>query len=133
MYAYDTSGTSVGGVDLDSVNSDAQGIATDGTSFWVVDKTDRRVYVYDAAGNDLGDFPLRMLNEQAKGITTDGFRIGSVDTKDTDDDGSSDDDDGGTIYVYDINGVLLPAGDTPSPGIAVSLDKDNKDPEGRHV
>ena len=116
VYAYDTSGTSTGGFDLDPTNSDARGITTDAASFWVVDENDRKVYVYDASGNDLGDFPLRKLNEDAQGITTNGSRIWAVDTKDTDDDGSSDDDDGGTIYVYDIDGALLPAGDTPSPG-----------------
>ena len=96
VYRYELSGALTGSFALVSANNDAEGITTDGSSIWVVDKGDKVVYEYDLlSGASLGSFNLTNANGDPKGITSDGITIWVVDKEDK------------VVYKYDITGASI--------------------------
>ena len=81
--------------DLNSANTNPQGITTDGTNIFVVDNTDDKVYVYTMSGTYVKNFNLNSANTNPFGITTDGTNIFVVDV--TDD----------KVYVYTMSGTYV--------------------------
>jgi len=97
VYVYDTTTGFQGSWTAEGLNS-PEGIATDGTSIWIVDGRAKRVFEYSsAAGFTSGshasssDFALDGSNGKAKGITTDGESIWVVDDNKTD-----------RVFKYDV-------------------------------
>ena len=109
VYKYDLLGNSVGDFDLDPDNRDSQGITTDGTSIWVVDKDDRLIYAYGMSGGSAGSFEMKMANRDPKGITRDESFFWVVD------------DNGRKVFKYDASGCNVGAFD---------LADANRDPRG---
>ena len=79
VYRYDEAvGVTSGELDasfsfqLDAGNAAPEGIATDGTTLWVIngDKPDR-VYVYDTSGEVLGSWSIDLTNTSPTGIAID--------------------------------------------------------------
>ena len=69
VYAYDTSGNSTGGFDLNSANKDAKGITANGGSIWVTDNKRDVAYKYTTSGTFLGtDFSLASSNGNSTGL-----------------------------------------------------------------
>ena len=96
---------------LDSANANPQGIASDGSSLYVVDLDDERVYVYSLAGAFQSSFALDSANDSPSGIASDGSSLYVTDFIDD------------RVYVYSLAGAfqssfaLDSANDNPS-GIA---------------
>jgi hypothetical protein len=97
VYFYNTSGTLLSTVNLNSANGDARGITTvNGSTFWIVDKDDKKVYSYNSSLALLGTFNLNSANGDARDITTvDGATFWVVDRADK------------QVYRYNASGSLL--------------------------
>ena len=80
---------------LATENSHAEGITTDGTSLWVVDKDADKVFRYDMGGDLQSSFSVEPATHP-EGIAYDGASIWVVD-KDTD-----------TVYRFAVDGTPLP-------------------------
>ena len=79
---------------LTSGNTDPEGIASDGSSLYVVDITADRVYVYSLAGTFQSSFALTSGNTDPEGIASDGSSLYVVDiTADR-------------VYVYSLAGTF---------------------------
>ena len=89
--------------------SDPEGVATDGSSIWVVDGDDKTVYEYTTAGSLLGTFALDDDNHDPAGITTNGTHIWVVN------------DGGDRVFKYDMAGTFVEEFD---------LAPENKRPDG---
>ena len=109
VFKYTMSGGFLGSFDPSNENKNGRGIATDGTTIWIVDKSDRAVYQYDLAGNSLGQFDLKTSNKDPEGITRTAKSFWVVDH------------DQDRLYSYDLSGC--------STG-EVSLAAANSDPKG---
>ena len=94
VYRYTDEGVYVDLNSLDSANTDAQGITTDGTDFWVPDEVDDEAYKYDSSVNLDSMWSLDLQNATSTGVTTDGTNIWVVDGDDT-------------VYKYDMVGASV--------------------------
>jgi hypothetical protein len=103
VFVYDSDGNPLGSWTAEGLNT-PEGIATDGTNIWIVDRRDKRVFEYTgAAGFTSGshasssDFALDGSNGKAQGITTDGNSLWVVDDNKTN-----------RVFQYDVaTGSLL--------------------------
>ncbi len=116
VLVYDTDGESLLGSWRAKTVSSPEGIATNGTDIWIVDKSKDRIYRFeDAAGRRSGSqeasasFQLANGNKNPTGLTTDGQFLWVVDK-------SSD-----KVFVYDVNGNWINWW---------NLDQENSDPSG---
>ncbi len=100
VFQYTTSGVLVRSFLLDAANARPQGIATDGSHFWVVDEKPKpgRVFKYTFTGSLVGSFALDVANKKPRGITTDGVSLWVVSEK-----GST-----GRVFQYTTGGTLAP-------------------------
>ncbi len=101
VYVYDSDGETLLGSWKAGTIKNPEGIATDGSSIWIVDKAKKTVYFYEDAAslrsgslNPTSSFKLDNDNKNPAGLTTDGTRLWVVDQ--TDD----------AVYIYDLNGNL---------------------------
>ena len=108
VYVYDDAGTPLGNWKAIGVTDKIQGIATDGTSIWIVDDAStEKVLFYNggasftASGEEhdkTSEFSLATGNDKPRGITTDGTNIWVVnDAKDGPD----------KVYKYTLSGGFL--------------------------
>ena len=96
---------------LTSANDRPSGIASDGSSLYVVDSDDDRVYVYSLAGAFQSSFALPSANNDPFGIASDGSSLYVVDYDDD------------RVYVYSLAGTsqssfALASGNSGPNGIA---------------
>ena len=108
VYRYSDEGIYMDLNSLDPVNTDAEGITTNGTDFWVPDEVDDETYKYDSSVTLDSMWSLDLLNASSTGVTTDGTNIWVADANDT-------------VYKYDMVGTSVSS---------FSLDAANTDPTG---
>ena len=81
--------------DLVSGNTDAAGMATNGSFIWVLDRNQDEVQKYNMTGTLISSFQLTSANSDPEGITTDGSSLWVVDENDR------------RVYEYDFAGASL--------------------------
>jgi hypothetical protein len=115
VYVYDREGVVFGAwqarktwAENSNMSDKVEGIATDGTDIWIVDKDKDVVFFYSGGAsftagshNATSKFDLHAKNNEARGITTDGVHLWVVEEE-----GGSD---GGTdrVYKYTVGGNYL--------------------------
>jgi hypothetical protein len=116
-YVYDSAGALQGQWKAEGLNR-PEGIATDGTDVWIVDRGLRRVLRFDGgagftSGNHSADssFSLNKTNRSAKGVTTDGMNLWVVDARKN----------AQSVFKYSVSGTLLGSW---------SIDGQNDSPQG---
>ena len=83
VYVYSLAGAFQSSFALASANDNPGGIASDGSSLYVVDGIDDRVYVYSLAGTFQSSFALTSANDNPTGIASDGSSLYVVDSTTT--------------------------------------------------
>jgi hypothetical protein len=105
VYVYDAGGTLLGSWTAGSLpqNAQVQGIATDGTTIWIVDAAQDKVFRYTNAAsrvsgsqNAAASFSLNKNNKNAKDIVTDGTYLWVVEDSSTD-----------KVFKYTLSGSLV--------------------------
>jgi sugar lactone lactonase YvrE len=106
VYVYDPSGNLLGSWSAGGLKGSAQveGIASNGTDIWLLDRVNAKVYKYTGAASRrsgsqgaASSFSLSSTDSDAKGIVTDGTYFWVVD------DGSTSD----TVFKYTLSGTSL--------------------------
>jgi len=102
VYVYDADGNFQGSWTAQGLNT-PDGIATDGSDMWIVDRRLKRVFQYSGAATrtsgsqgSSSSFALAGGNRKAKGITTDGSSLWVVNDNKVD-----------TVFKYTTSGTLL--------------------------
>jgi hypothetical protein len=102
VYVYDNAGTALGYWKANDLST-PEGIASDGTDLWIVDRGKDRVYRFagganrtSASASATSSFALNSGNKEAKGIETDGTHLWVVNDTSTN-----------KVFKYTLSGTLV--------------------------